>query len=70
MRILTGTGILIEEIQDYNILANIIYSYDSPVLYCTVYTILRGKLGSLVARMPGFPAATCRDGVDWDVDWG
>ena len=29
MRILTGTGILIEEIQDYNILANIIYSYDS-----------------------------------------
>ena len=29
IRILTGTGILIEEIQDYNVLTNLIYSFDT-----------------------------------------
>jgi hypothetical protein len=29
LRILTGTGILIEEVQDYNILANVISCYDT-----------------------------------------
>lgn len=29
IRILTGTGVLIEEIQDYNLLTNLIYSFDT-----------------------------------------
>jgi hypothetical protein len=29
IRILTGTGVLIEEIQDYNVLSNLMYTYDT-----------------------------------------
>lgn len=42
IRILTGSGTLMEEIQDYNILANVIYSYDTDINVRNKRTITEG----------------------------